>query len=288
MFKKILGYGKRVGKEMKEDRATGLAAEQAYYFMLAIFPLLILALSILPYLQIDPQRATQFIQNVIPGQTGELFREQVVNIVSEKRGGLLTFGIIGTIWSASNGMVAFIRAMNAAFDVDETRSFIKMRLIAIGLTFGLIIALIVTLVLPVFGSLIIDLVNSVINLPEQTQIIFQILRWLLAIAVIALVLSLLYKFAPNKHYPFKEVVPGAVVATIVWQLISLGFSFYVSNFGNYSATYGSLGGIIVLMLWFFLTGLTLVIGGEVNAVYHKRRHNYAETHPNQSGVQHNT
>ncbi|MEC2057078.1 YihY/virulence factor BrkB family protein [Peribacillus psychrosaccharolyticus] len=270
MLKSLFAFGKELNQEIKEDRATGLAAEQAYYYMLSLFPLLILLLSILPYLQIEPQKAIEFINNFLPSESTEVLEENIVTIVSERNGGLLTVGILGTIWSASNGMNAFIHAMNIAFDVEETRNFIKARLISIVLTLVLIFAFIVVLVLPVFGSTIINMIEYVVPLSESFESLINLLRWVVALAVLVIVLTTLYRFAPNKQYPFKQVIPGAVSATIIWLAISLGFSFYVSNFGNYSATYGSLGGVIILMLWLYLTGLTLVIGGEINALFHKR------------------
>ncbi|PLS18120.1 ribonuclease [Bacillus sp. M6-12] len=277
-MKRWLRIGKKVGKELKDDRATGLAAEQAYYYMLALFPILILLLSIVPYLNIDLQKVIGFINSYLPSDTASLVEDTVVDIVSERNGGLLTFGILGTIWSASNGMNAFIRAMNFAFDVEETRSFIKTRLLSIGLTLGMIVAFLVALVLPVFGDVIIDLIRKILFLPDSMEILFRVLRWAISISVMVIVLALLYRLAPNKHFPFKHVIPGALIATLVWQLISLGFSFYVSHFGNYASTYGSLGGVIVLMLWLYLTGLALVLGGEINAVYHREN-----TPPSQSG-----
>ncbi|MBT2641841.1 YihY/virulence factor BrkB family protein [Bacillus sp. ISL-41] len=269
MKEKLKYYGKSLLGELKKDRATGLAAQQAYYYMLALFPLLILMIAIVPYLNIDPQKAINVVNTLLPSQSAELLRDNVVKLVSERNGGLLTFGIIGTLWSASSGMNAFIKAMNIAFDVKETRSFIKARLVSIMLTFGLILAFVVALLLPVFGKVILDTVESIVQIPEPFDIVFNIVRWVVAIVVMAAVLAGLYRVAPNKHYPFKHVIPGAIFATVVWQLISLGFSFYVSNFGNYSATYGSIGGVIVLMLWLFLTGLALVLGGEINAIYHR-------------------
>ncbi|OIK11674.1 YihY/virulence factor BrkB family protein [Bacillus sp. MUM 13] len=268
-MKKLISFGKSLSKEVKEDRATGLAAEQAYYYMLALFPMLILLLSILPYLSIQPQKALDFINDFIPSATTNVLQDNILKIISERNGGLLTFGILGTIWSASNGMNAFMHSMNIAFDVTETRNFIKARLISILLTFGLIIAFIVALVLPVFGNVILDLIKQVVPIPDGLAILILVLRWVISVAIIAGVLAFLYRFAPNKHYPFKQVIPGAITATLVWLIISLGFSFYVSNFGNYASTYGSLGGVIVLMLWLYFTGLALVIGGEINALFHK-------------------
>ncbi|MGI2327916.1 YihY/virulence factor BrkB family protein [Planococcus sp. YIM B11945] len=266
-----VGMAKDLAGEIKKDHATTLAAAQAYYYLLAIVPLLILLLSILPYLQIDPQRAVDFIGTVLPGEVASTFQDTIVSVVTTPRGGLLTFGILGTLWSASNAMTAFIEAINQAYDVEETRSFIKLKLTAIVLTLFMLVAVIVALVLPIFGGTIIDMITQLLSLPPETAILFQVLRWVVSIAVMSVVLAFLYKFAPDKQFPFKEVLIGAVIATVLWQVVSLGFSFYVSNFGSYSATYGSLGGLIVLMLWFFLTGLILVIGGEINAMIHRRK-----------------
>ncbi|WP_347550972.1 YihY/virulence factor BrkB family protein [Pseudalkalibacillus hwajinpoensis] len=277
-----ISFAKKLGKELGEDRVTSLAAELAYYFMLSIFPLLILIISILPYLSIDKQQAIDFLTKYAPGETGAMLQENVLSIISEPQGGLLTVGILGTLWSASNGMMALMRALNLAYDVDETRSFIKARLLSIFLTLGLVLVFIVTLVLPVFGGVIINTLTSALSLPESTEFLFRILRWVIAVGIMACILAALYHFAPNKHFPFKEVIIGAIVATIGWQIISLAFSFYISNFGNYSATYGSLGGVIILMLWFYLTGLILVVGGEVNALLHKSR-NHKQTADEQVG-----
>ncbi|MBN8210351.1 YihY/virulence factor BrkB family protein [Bacillus sp. NTK071] len=278
-----ISFAKSLGKEMGEDRVTSLAAELAYYFMLSIFPLLILVLSILPYLSIDKQQAVDFLTKYAPGEIGSILQDNVISIISEPQGGLLTVGILGTLWSASNGMMALMRALNLAYDVDETRSFIKARLLSILLTIGFILVFIVTLVLPVFGDVIINTMTTALNLPESTEILFRVLRWVLAVAIMASILAALYHFAPNKSFPFKEVFVGAIVATIGWQIISLAFSFYVSNFGNYSATYGSLGGVIILMLWFYLTGIILLVGGEVNALLHKRRNGLTTEESNQIG-----
>lgn len=267
---KSIKFSKKLIKEIKEDRVTGLAAEQAYYYLLALFPLLILLLSILPYLNIDIQTALDTIKTFMPAETMDVVEKNIINILSERNGGLLTFGFLGTIWSASNGMNAFIHSMNIAYDVEETRNFIKARIISIVLTLGLVVAFIVMLGLPVFGKVIIDLLQQVIPIPEETQILFSLLRWVIAVVVISLVLAFLYRFAPNKSFPIKHVIPGAVTATVLWLGISLGFSFYVSNFANYSSTYGSLGGVIILMLWLYLSGLIFVIGGEINAILHRQ------------------
>lgn len=268
---KAKSFGKEFGNKFKKDKATILAAAQAYYYLLAIVPLLILLLSILPYLQIDPNRVMDFMSSILPGEVASVFEETIISVVTTPSGGLLTFGILGTLWSASNAVTAFIKATNEAYDVEETRSFIKQKGISILLTLFMLIAVIVALVLPIFGGAIIDLISSTLNLPAQTESLFQILRWVISIAVMTIVLAFMYKFAPNKHFPFREAFLGALAATVLWQLVSLGFAFYISNFGSFDATYGSLGGLIVLMLWFFLTGLILVIGAEINAIIHRHK-----------------
>ncbi|MFQ3546486.1 YihY/virulence factor BrkB family protein [Halobacillus rhizosphaerae] len=270
-MKKKQSYVKDVISEFQKDNIPILGAAQAYHYLLAIVPLLILLLSILPYLQIDPDQAMSFMKKILPGETADIFKENIVSIVDKPKGGLLTVGIIGTLWSASNGMNAFIQSSNIAYNVEETRSFIKVRLLSIVLTLGMIISIVVALVLPIFGGVLTNVLDSVFHLPDQTVILFQILRWVISIVVMAAILLALYHFAPNKTFPFSHIVPGALITAALWQVISLAFSFYVSNFGNYSATYGSLGGLIVLMLWFFLTGIILMLGAEINVVHHRRK-----------------
>lgn len=270
-MKKLFIFGKELNNKMKEDRATGLAAEQSYYYTLSLFPLMILILSIIPYLSLSPEQVISTMEELMPRETVALFEDNILDIIENKNGGFLTFGILATIWSASNGMNAFMHSMNVAFDVKETRSFIISRLISILLTFGLIIAFIVVLVLPVFGEVIINVIQNISPLSGNTELLFNVLRWVIAVSIMTIILSALYYIAPDKHYPFKEVIPGAIVATLLWLIISIGFSFYVSNFANYSSTYGGLGGVIVLMLWLYFSGFTFVIGGEINALLHKNK-----------------
>ncbi|WP_022792896.1 YihY/virulence factor BrkB family protein [Marinococcus halotolerans] len=267
----IKSYAKELMGEFKKDDVPLLAAAQSYYYLLSIFPMMILILTILPFLNIDSQAVVTLVQNTAPSGMTSVLEENILSIVETPRGGLFTIGLIGALWSASNGINAFINASNTAYDIEETRSFIKVRGISIALTLGMIIALAAALILPIFGNLIIGFINSVVSLPPQTELLFQILRWVVALTIMSAVLLVLYRFAPNKTLKWKEILPGAVTAAVLWQLISLAFSFYVSNFGNYSATYGSLGGIIILMLWFFLTGMILMIGAELNVIYHRRR-----------------
>lgn len=278
----IATYIKEVFAEFQKDNVPLLAAAQAYYYLLSIVPILIIGFAIIPYLNISPEEAMSFIENLMPGEMAVIFRENIVSIVQTPKGGLLTFGIIGALWSASAGVNAFIKASNQAYEVEETRSFIKARLLALVLTIGLIISVITAMLLPVFGNVILQFIQSLLGIESSFVLFMQISRWAISFLVLTVILFALYRFAPNKKLPLSHVLPGAIAGSLLWQLISLGFSFYVSNFGSYSATYGSLGGIIVLMIWFFLIGIILMIGAEINVVYHRRKINYYKLTDKQS------
>ncbi|RFU68391.1 YihY/virulence factor BrkB family protein [Bacillus sp. V59.32b] len=265
----LISFGIELNKKLKRDRATGLASEQAYYYLLALFPLLILLLSILPYLSIEPSRALEILNTFLPSETATVIHDNILEIFSKQNEGLLTFGIVGTIWSASSGMDAFMHSMNIAFDVEETRGFIKTKCISILLTFCLIFAFLVALLLPVFGNLIFSAVYELVFIPDGVVVFLHVIRWLVSVVVIAVVISILYRFAPNRAYRLKQVIPGAFAATVVWLMITVGFTFYVNHYAHYSSTYGSLGAVIVLMLWLYFTGFALVLGGEVNSLFHR-------------------
>ncbi|MFV8830172.1 YihY/virulence factor BrkB family protein [Alkalihalobacterium sp. APHAB7] len=260
-------------ERLKKDPIQDWAAQLAFYFLLSIFPLLIFILALLPYLPLDVSQIYDFVEEYIPYELADLFITTVLELVAEPKGGLLSFGIIATIWSASNGINALIRALNKSHNIDETRSFIKVRLLSIILMLGLVIVFMVTLVLPVFGKLILEAIDSIFHITDHAFILWNRLRWVIGIAIMTLVLVVLYMIGPNRRIGFKDAIYGALFATISWQLISLGFSVYVTNFANFSATYGSLGGVIILMFWFFLSGLILVIGGEINATLQNHRAN---------------
>lgn len=271
---KLKNVAKRFMTKFKEDKVPLLAAAQAYYYLLSIVPLLIVCFALIPYFNINPNDAISFLGDTIPDEMASILEEKIVSLVETPRGGLLTVGIIGALWSASNAINALIKSANEAYDVEETRSFIIVRLLALGLTLGVIIALVVAILLPVFGNIILDFLQSYIGFSGAFALLFQILRWALSLVLLTTFLMILYRFAPNKKMPFKHVLPGALTASILWQVISLGFSYYVSNFGSYSATYGSLGGIIILMIWFFLTGIILMIGAITNVLYHEDHRQY--------------
>lgn len=274
MFKTLNIYRKELQTAFQKHDLTLLAAAQAYYYLLSVVPLLFICFAVIPYFHIDPQDALDFIGSLLPGEIASIFEEQIVDIVAKPKGGLLTVGIVGALWTASNGVNAFIRSSNSAYDIEESRGFIRVRLTALILTISMIFAFILAILLPIAGTIFVNIVEdnfSAIANSAWFDIGFELIRISVTIIVLTLILFTLYRFAPAKRLPIRHLLPGAITATLLWQIITFLFSFYVSNFGNYSTTYGSLGGLIILMIWFFLTGLIFMLGIEINAIYHRRQ-----------------
>lgn len=258
-------FFKQLISRFKDHEVPDLAALLSFYFLLALFPFLIFTFALLAYLPISTNDLLVLINQYAPAELMHLIEDNLRSVLDVKRGGLLSFSIIATLWSASNGSYAIIRALNRAYDVDESRPFLKARAVSFFLTFSMIFAIVVALVLPVFGKAIGLFMFSFVGLSETFLMMWNVLRWLISFGVIVTVFAFLYYFSPNKKIRANEVWVGAIFATVGWQIVSLAFSFYVNNFGHYTATYGSIGGIIVLMLWLFLSGMILILGGEINA-----------------------
>ncbi|HET6872459.1 MAG TPA: YihY/virulence factor BrkB family protein [Sporolactobacillaceae bacterium] len=252
------------------SQINDLSAQLAFYFLLSLFPLLIVLLTLLPFLHLKPDPVIQWLISNAPGEASALIEANVRPLLTKASGGLLSLGILATLWSASNATSALFRALNKAYYVEESRPYWKVKIMAIMLTIGMVMVIAVTLALPVFGNLILTWASRLILFPPIVAGVLNIIRWVLGSVIMLLVLMLLYYIAPDVRLEWSYVLPGAVVATVGWQLISLGFSYYISSFANYTSTYGSLGGVILLMMWFFLTGFILMVGGEVNAVYFYR------------------
>jgi membrane protein len=259
-------------KRFIDDDVMGLSAQLAFFFLLSLFPFLLFTMTLLSYLPISVGDVLDIVNKYAPGEAMKVIETNLRAILDVHRGGLLSVGIIVTIWSASNGINAVIRALNTAYDVSESRPFLLARLMAILLTVAMIVVIIIALLLPVFGEAIGIFVFSHFGLSHPFLMVWNTVRWILSFLVIISVFACLYYFAPNKRLPFKEVVVGAFFATLGWQVVSLAFSYYVTNFGNFTAMYGSIGGIIILMFWFYLSAMILIFGGIINATIYKLKH----------------
>ncbi|MCA0149970.1 YihY/virulence factor BrkB family protein [Rossellomorea vietnamensis] len=260
------GFSKSLFANISANDVTGLAAQIAYYFLLSLFPLLIFIVSLLPYLPFEQGDILGLVRDFAPGETMSMIEETLQDVMSNRNSGLLSVSIIATIWSASNGMNAIVKSLNRAYDVEETRSFIATRLMSILLTFAMILVFVIALLLPVFGKQIGLFLFSQFGFSDQFLTIWNGIRWAITHIILFIIFVGLYYFAPSKRIKCLSAFPGAIFATLGWVLASLAFSYYVGSYGNYSATYGSIGGIIVLMIWFYLTGIIIMIGGEINAL----------------------
>jgi membrane protein len=267
----VVTFFKDLFKRIGDDDVSGLAAQLSYFFLLSLFPFMIFLVTLVAYLPFSDLDMINFISRYAPEEIVTMIDENISQIMDGRNGGLLSIGIIGTLWSASNGINALMRAFNHAYNIDEKRSFVVARGISILLTIAMVFVIIIALLLPVFGRAIGEYLFSFIGLSEDFISVWGTLRWVISSVIFFIVLSALYLLAPSKRVYFKHVYIGAIFATVFWQLTSLAFSFYVSSFSNYSATYGSLGGVIILMLWFYLSAMIIIIGGEINALVEKRR-----------------
>ncbi|ASS89126.1 YihY/virulence factor BrkB family protein [Aeribacillus pallidus] len=269
----LLQIAKELFKRFKEDEISSLAAELAYFFLLSLFPFLIFLMNLLAYLPLSSDVVLDFVAQYAPGNTMKLIENNVRHIIETQNVTLLSFGVIGTIWSASNGINAIVRAFNKAYQVEENRHFLVARLMSILLTFAMILVILVALLLPVFGREIGLFIFRAFGFTEVFLTIWNTIRWLLSAVILCIVFTGLYFIAPNKRMKISEAYPGALFATVGWIVVSLLFSYYVGNFGNFSVTYGSLGGVIILLIWFYLSAVIIILGGEINAILSKDSNN---------------
>lgn len=256
---------------INEDDLSGLSAQLAYYFLLSLFPLLIVLFTLIPYIPISQEDMLGMIRKFAPVETSQFIEKTIKEIMSHRSGGLLSFGIIGTIWSASNGINAIVRAFNKAYNVAESRSFLVARGMAILLTLAMIFVFLLALILPVFGRQIGVFIFSQFGYTDQFIKLWNTLSIALSALILFVVFTGLYWIAPNVKLRCRSAFPGAAFATFGWMISSLGFSFYVANFSNYSLTYGSIGAIIVLMIWLYISAFIMILGGEINAFYSEKK-----------------
>jgi membrane protein len=261
-------YLKDLYHEISEDNISNGAAALSYYITFALFPAMIFLLSVLPYLPIAnlQQSIMEFLSQALPGQAAQLLSGTLAKIMASRQSGLLSFGALATLWAGSAGVVALIQQLNITYDVKEDRSFINVRAIAVGLTFALGLLMIGAFTLIILGGQIQNWLISSIGGSAYVMALFSVLRWIIIAGAILLAFALTYYFAPNVEQKFVFITPGSVVGTIVIGVASLAFKFYVENFGDYDATYGSIGAMIILMLWLYITGLVILLGSEVNAL----------------------
>jgi membrane protein len=258
---------KRTGKETLDDDCLGLAAQLAYYFFLALFPAVLFLLALASFFPLDNfiDDIVRTLGPIVPSELLSFLEDQLRRISNADSGGILTIGILGAVWSSSAAVVAIIGSLNRAYDIEEGRPWWKVRLTAIGLTVALALLVVISFTLIVVGPTLAEHLASSLGLGVVFEWAWKILQWPLAFFLVSSAIGLVYYFAPDAEQDWVWITPGAVLGTLLWVLISVAFKFYVANFADYNATYGAVGGVIVLMLWLYISGLAILVGAELNA-----------------------
>jgi membrane protein len=266
---------RRLRHRINEDDVFGRAAQLSYYFLLALFPLLLFLISLLGYLA---QEGTEFrntllvyVSTLMPPSAAGLVRTTLDEISAARGGGKLSLGLLAALWAASNGMGAISQTLNTAYDVTESRPWWRVRLVSVLLTVALSILIIAALAIILYGGNIGDALATRYGFGDVFKSVWLVLQWPIALCFVLLTFTLIYNFAPDIRSTERHwLPPGSFVGVGLWLLISFLFRLYLHFFDSYSVTYGSLGALIVLMLWFYLTGVAILIGGEVNCEANER------------------
>ncbi|MCB2293986.1 YihY/virulence factor BrkB family protein [Clostridium algoriphilum] len=262
----MLKCAKQFASRIIDDDITALAAQLTYYLLLSFFPFLLLLLTILGYSDLKNTDVLTYLHQIMPKSAFDLIYTTVIGVSKSRTGNLLSISLIGTIWSGSSGFTAIIKGLNKAYDEEETRPYWKILAISILFMLGLAVAIIASVALVVFGQMIGRTIATYLNLSSNFILNWDIIRYLVSLSGMALTFAALYHFTPCRRLTWKEVLPGATFSTLGWLTSSLGFAYYVNNYNNYSGIYGSIGGVIVLMVWLYITSIIILLGGELNAL----------------------
>jgi membrane protein len=260
----------RVVQRVKDHEIFGRAAQLSYYFLLALFPLLLVLINVLGYMAQEGtafrERLLLYLAALMPRSAITLVRTTLDEISNASGSGKLSFGLLAALWAASNGMGAISDTLNTAYNVRERRPWWRVRIISVCLTIALAILILAALAIVLYGGTIGEALAARYGFGDFFTSLWTIVQWPIALAFVLTTFNLIYNFAPDLPPGSRSwITPGAFVGVGFWLLVSFGFRVYLSFFDSYSVTYGSLGALIVLMLWFYLTGVAILIGGEVNS-----------------------
>ena len=258
---------KRSVKEALADDVFDLAAQQAYYFFFALFPALLFVIAIASFFPLQSliTDAVTMMSEFAPRAVVDIISESMSSLSKQNSGGVLTFGFLITIWSSSGAMVSIITTLNAAYDVTESRPWWKTRVIAVGLTMALAIFILGSMFLIIAGPTVAEHLAVRLHLGAAFKWAWWVLQWPVVFALVASAIAVVYYFAPDVEQDWVWITPGSVMATILWLAVSLALKLYYQLVPSANAAYGALGGIMVLMLWFYCSGLALLLGAEMNA-----------------------
>lgn len=261
---------KETGRKSWNDDVLGLASEAAFSFAFSLFPLLLLIVVTLGVIGQYPEFTLyirEFLADFLPSDSLNIVTEYIASLEVGDPKGLLSASIVLTLWPASGVIGAYIKAINRAYEAQEARPFWKERLLAIALVLlvGALVA--VSFLGMVFGPVAGDFISDYLGMSEIYKVLLETLRFPVAVILSTIALAILYRFGPNIPHRWYEIWPGAFLATFLWVTITFSFSIYVEYFGRYNKTYGSLGGVIILLTWMYLTSVAVILGAEFNGAF---------------------
>ncbi|WP_281887512.1 YihY/virulence factor BrkB family protein [Paenibacillus sp. YYML68] len=249
----------------QDDDVPALSAQLTYYLILSFFPFLIFAAALLSFTNFKAAEALEQLSILLPELSSRTISDVFHEIEQTRSGSLLSLGFLAALWSASNGVNAIIKGINKAYDEEESRPYWLLRSISIMSTGVLVLAMMISFALLVFGQWIGEWLYRTARLPGDFATVWAVVQYVIPLVSLWLMFMLLYAYLPNLRLRLKDVLPGALFATVSWVGVSLLFSYYVNHFASYSKTYGSLGGVIVLLIWLYLSSMIILLGGELNA-----------------------
>ena len=267
----IKKFVKEMYYRLMYDEISLLSANLSYYFILSLFPMLIVALALTPYFKIDQQFLLEKIQNFAPGDLGDYLFDMISEVLNNKNNTIITVGIVFTLWSASSGIYGIIIAFNNAFRVRDGRIWIVTKFISVVITALFLVGMFVVLALVVFGKQLTYLLFHKFNLDEGFYNLWSVLNYSFPILFIFIVFVFLYIMGPNLKLKAISILPGAIFSTISWTLVSRLFGYYIDHFSSYIKTYGTIGAFMAFIIWLYITGYILIIGAEINAIFHNYR-----------------
>lgn len=263
---KIKFIAKELYSRVGEHNLTGYSAQMAYFFLLSIFPFLILFFAVLGKLQITYDVVSSAYMQVMPVEAFSIIDTYIKGLLAAKLETILPFSLVASLWTASKSVNALERALNRAHEVPQRRKYIWGRLLSVLVTLFLVLILIIALTLPSMGSNFIGWADQFVHLPIGLKYFFAYGRWIVLISFFVTILSVIYSWLPNITLTFVQVMPGVIFTMFGWSCLSVGFSVFIQYFSNISFVYGSLATIITLMIWFYFIGILIMFGAELNAV----------------------
>lgn len=268
----VMELARRVWHQIQKDELLGRAAQLSYYILLALFPALIFLTALMGFFSVGEfmSQLMDYARRVLPDDALSMVERFLTQVAQGAGTDLLSLGALATLWWSSSGVVAIMEGLNVVYDVKEdSRPFWKVRLIAIALMLALAGFVMLSLALILYGPRIGTWIADLVGLGPLFVFAWNVLQWPVVIALMLFVVGVLYYVCPDIDQDWRWVTPGSAFAVFMWVIVSLGFKLYVDNFGNYNKVYGSIAGVIVLMLWLYWSGMVLLLGGEINAEIEK-------------------